>query len=411
MLTDAALAALLTRQALAERFSAFTGQRVLLEPGGHLRDQPTITGAQMGRQIVQNPGDYVRPSDPAYLIYTSGSTGKPKGVVLCHNVLSNLIIWQSQTLAHGHRTLQYTPISFDVSFQEIFATWCTRGTLVLVSQERRQDPWRLAELLAEERVQRLFLPFVGLQQLAEAIAAGARLPNHLTEVVTAGEQLRITPALKAMFERIEDCRLFNHYGPSESHVVTEYPLDRNPGNWESLPPIGRPIENARIYILDPWLQPLPAGIPGELCIGGPVLARGYHRRPALTAEKFVPDPYLPRSTAAEAGGTLYRTGDLAKHRQDGQVEFLGRIDHQVKVRGFRVEPGEVEASLSNHQHIAQAAVVVKQNDRGEHRTRGVCHDKRSRTEPRIDQGPPNRQVAKLHGPLADCGFGRNAADR
>jgi len=298
----------------------------------------------------------VGPDDLAYVLYTSGSTGRPKGVAMRHGALAQLIAWQVAGLPGPWRTLQYTSPSFDVSFQEIASTWAAGGTLVLISDEARRDPAALLARLRDEKVERLFLPFVALQQLAEA-ARGAALPDSLREVITAGEQLRITPAIAELFARLPGARLHNHYGPSETHVVTALTLDGDPVAWPALPSIGRPVAGARVYVADLDGRLAAVGAPGELLLGGALLARGYLDRPRLTAERFVPDSFV-----AEPGARLYRSGDLARWRPDGTLEFLGRIDAQVKIRGYRVEPGETEAVLATHPDVA-AAVVVPRDER------------------------------------------------
>jgi hypothetical protein len=187
--------------------------------------------------------------------------------------------------------------------------------------------------------------------LAAAAQHRALLSDSLREVITAGEQLQVTPAIRALFERLGNCTLHNHYGPTESHVVTAFTLTGAPRDWPLLPPIGRPIANAQIYLLDAQRQPVPVGASGELYIGGDCLARGYLNRPELTAERFIPNPFIP-------GARLYQTGDRARYRADGQIEFLGRADQQVKVRGFRVELGEIEAVLREHPAVNAAAATA-----------------------------------------------------
>ncbi|HKH48849.1 MAG TPA: amino acid adenylation domain-containing protein, partial [Thermoanaerobaculia bacterium] len=300
----------------------------------------------------------ISPDDLAYVLYTSGSTGRPKGVAMRHGALAQLIAWQVASLPGAGRTLQYTSPSFDVSFQEIASTWAAGGTLVLISDEARRDPAALLARLRDAKVERLFLPFVALQQLAEA-ARGAALPESLREVVTAGEQLRITPAISELFARLPGARLHNHYGPSETHVVTALTLDGDPAAWPALPSIGRPVAGACVYVADLDGRPAAVGAPGELLLGGALLARGYLDRQRLTAERFVPDPF-----AAAPGARLYRSGDLARWRPDGTLEFLGRIDAQVKIRGYRVEPGEIEAAFAAHPEVAAAVVVPREEHPG-----------------------------------------------
>jgi amino acid adenylation domain-containing protein len=300
----------------------------------------------------KNPTLTVTPGNLAYIIYTSGSTGRPKGVAMPHYTLSHMIEWQvaRSALPPGARTLQFASLSFDVSFQEIFSTLCAGGELMLINDEQRRDPRAVWEVLRAAQINRLFLPYVALQQLAEQARDIVSLPTSLREVITAGEQLYITPQIKQLMARL-DCPLYNQYGPSESHVVTELKLSGSPGAWASRPAIGRPIKNVRIHLLDESGEPVPVGIPGEIYIGGVALARGYLGRPGLTAERFVPDP--------GGDGRLYRTGDRARYLPDGNIEFLGRFDDQLKIRGFRVEPGEIEVALCKHPALREAAVVAR----------------------------------------------------
>ncbi len=296
------------------------------------------------------------PDNLAYVIFTSGSTGVPKGVAMRHRPLVNLFAWQlrNSVLGPGARTLQFASLSFDVSCQELFSTWAAGGTLVLISEELRLDPSALLDALRSQAIERLFLPFVALQQLAEIAAEQDTWPEALREVVTAGEQLQITQAVAELFTRLPDCRLFNQYGPSETHVATAYALPGAARSWPALPSVGIPVANTRVLLLDAAFGLAPAGAPGELCIGGDCLARGYLSRPDLTAERFVPDPFAD-------GERLYRTGDLARWHRDGNLEFLGRTDQQLKIRGFRVEPGEIEAVLAAHPAVREAAVVARQD--------------------------------------------------
>ena len=293
------------------------------------------------------------PDDLGYVIYTSGSTGKPKGVAMTQRALVNLLAWQRQqstALDLGARTLQFTPISFDVSFQEIFSTLIAGGTLVLISDQARRNPITLLHFLKQAKIQRLFLPFVALNQLAEVAEQESIVPEHLKDVITAGEQLRITPEIVRWFRAMVKCRLHNHYGPSESHVVTAFTLNESPETWPLLPAIGKPIANTQIYLLNEELKAVPLGETGELYIAGDCLAQGYLHRPGITAERFI-----------NCGGdtVLYKTGDLARYLPDGNLEYLGRSDQQIKIRGFRVEPGEIETLLEQHGAV-QTAVVLAQ---------------------------------------------------
>jgi amino acid adenylation domain-containing protein len=304
------------------------------------------------------------PDNLAYVLYTSGSTGKPKGVAMPHRPLCNLISWQirKSVLPPGAKTLQFAPLSFDVSFQEMFSTWCSGGTLMAISEQLRRDPVSLLHYLNNESTERLFLPFVALQQLAEAANEQGQSPKDLREVITAGEQLRITPSIARMFEKLGDCVLYNQYGPTESHVVTVFELSGAPGEWPSLPPIGRPIDNTEIYLLDTNHKPVPAGIAGELYIGGKCLSRGYIKRPELTSGRFIRNPFSNDPVAR-----LYKTGDIARYLPDGNIEYLGRSDNQVKIRGFRIEPGEIESLLGQHGAVRESVVVAREDNPGDKR--------------------------------------------
>ncbi|MCI3225753.1 non-ribosomal peptide synthetase [Streptomyces sp. NP-1717] len=311
--------------------------------------------------------------DLVYVIYTSGSTGEPKGVAMEHGPLANLVEWQRRRSATGPdtrvgaRTLQFAPLGFDVAFQEIFATWAAGGTLVLVDEQVRRDPHQLLGLIASERIERLFLPFVALQQLVEYACATGRRCDSLKEVLTAGEQLHVTPALRQFFGSLTPATLENQYGPSETHVVTADRLGADPAAWPDLPSIGRPVDGATVVLLDERLRPVPPGAVGEICVGGPVVARGYVGRPELTAEKFVAGDLTGTGTGTgalpsvgpAAGGRFYRTGDLARLLPDGRIQYLGRGDGQVKIRGHRVETGEVEAAVRAQPGVADAAVVAQ----------------------------------------------------
>jgi len=312
----------------------------------------------------QNPRRRAAPENLAYVTYTSGSTGKPKGIAMPQRALLNLLDWQVKEtrLPDGARTLQFASLGFDVSFQDIFSTWATAGTLVMITDEQRQDIAGLAQIIVEQKVHRLFIPAVALQLLAEGFCREGQISADLLKVVAGSEQLQISRSVARLFTELGNCTLHNEYGPSETHVVTELALPANPGIWPERPSIGRPIHNARIYNLDHQMQPTPTGVPGELFIGGAGLARGYLNRPDLTAERFTPDPF-----SSEPGARLYRTGDLARWLGNGEIEFLGRMDFQVKIRGFRVELGEVEVVLGVHEAVRETVVLAREDTPGDKR--------------------------------------------
>jgi amino acid adenylation domain-containing protein/FkbM family methyltransferase len=350
MLEDAQAQVLLTEQRYATTLPATAARVVCLDADGEA----------VSRRSAENPQSGVAPDNLCYVIYTSGSTGRPKGIALAHRPLTNLIEWHFSVLPRGGRMLQFASVSFDASFHEMFATWCGGGTLFAIAEETRLDPAALAATIARDGVEKVILPVVVLQQLAERYVSEPAALSSLREVVTTGEQLHITTPIVELFERLPGCTLHNHYGPSETHVVTSHTLGAVPGEWPTHPPVGRAIANTQLYIVDRNFRPVPVGATGELLLGGVSLARGYIGRPDLTAEKFIPDPF-----AAEPGGRLYRTGDVARFLPGGEVEFLGRADHQVKVRGFRVEPGEVESVLGGHPSVQEVVVVAREQAAGD----------------------------------------------
>jgi amino acid adenylation domain-containing protein len=354
ILSDAQASVLLTEERLAGELPTEDVQEVVcLDSSWEV----------IARESTQNPASVATADNLAYIIYTSGSTGTPKGVGMIHRPLVNLLWWQirNSRRASEARTLQFAPLSFDVSFQEMFSTWLAGGSLILMAEEERREMGKLLQGMAETEIERLFLPPVVLQQLAETLT-DATPSTKLRQIITAGEQLQITEPVTRLFKRFNNCALYNHYGPSESHVVTEFALEGKPDDWPTFPPIGRPIANTRIYLLDAHLQPVPVGVHGELHIGGVALARGYHNRPILTAERFIPDPF-----SRTPGARLYKTGDRAQYRPDGNIEFLGRIDKQVKIRGFRIELGEIEAVLSRHPAVREAVAVSLTEKSGDKR--------------------------------------------
>ncbi len=306
----------------------------------------SISNAERGTALT---GEHL-----VYLMYTSGSTGKPKGVGFLHKSLINLIRWQQATIpSQAMRVLQYSPISFDASAQEIAWTFSRGATLVLVDDQRRRDSRALLEYIAQQKIEHLYAPFVVLNNLAEARQNFA-IDAWPKAVFTAGEQLQITPDIRAAFEVHPGSRLHNLYGPTEAHVVSSYSLQGKASLWPEFPHIGYPIWNTELYVLDETLEPVPDGVVGELYIAGIGLARGYMGRPGLTAERFIACPFGP------AGALMYRTGDLASRLPDCAIRFLGRADDQVKIRGFRIELGEIEAAiLKQFETLGQVAVIAR----------------------------------------------------
>lgn len=296
-------------------------------------------------------------ADLSYVLFTSGSTGQPKGVAMGQLPLRHLIEWHAHhpRLGQPCTTLLFAPLSFDVHFQEILSTLACQGTMVLIPEAARRDPQQLRQALVQHGVTRLFLPYVALQMLAEADREArdtAQAPAlRLQDVISAGEQLQITPAIRDLFATLDQAVLHNHYGPTESHVVTAFELPAEPRDWPAIPAIGAPLPHVQIALCDAETgQPTDAE-EGELLLGGECLAHGYLGQVTLTAERFRQDiPGLP--------GRWYTTGDLVRREANGVLTYLGRADQQLKVDGFRIEPGEIEVSLMTHPQIQDAVVTA-----------------------------------------------------
>ncbi|MFE1313088.1 amino acid adenylation domain-containing protein [Streptomyces sp. NPDC058755] len=304
-------------------------------------------------------GAVVRPAHPAYVIFTSGSTGRPKGVVVAHEGIVNRLAWMQQRfeLSVGDRVVQKTPFGFDVSVWEFFWPLLEGAALVVARPGGHREPGYLASLIVEQGVTTAhFVPSMLEAFLSEPAAAGCG--EVLRRVVCSGEALPLHVQHR-FFELFGDVELHNLYGPTEASVdVTAWRCDRE--QTAGVVPIGAPVANTCVYVLDAALGPVPVGAAGELYLAGVQLARGYAGRAALTGERFVANPF-------ERGARMYRTGDIACWRADGVLEFLGRADEQVKVRGFRIEPGEVQAVVAAHPRVAQAAVIAREDVPGDTR--------------------------------------------
>jgi amino acid adenylation domain-containing protein len=339
VLGDAAPALLLTQAALAER----------LEDWGVPLLRVDAEAERIARESDRAPETGVDPDNLAYVIYTSGSTGRPKGVLCEHRGVGNTFLELGRVYgaAPGERNLAYAPLFFDASVADIFVALCSGAELVLAPREAMMPGEDLLRTLREERITHL-----KIMPSALAVTPVEELPE-LGVIVTGGEVLPAELVKRWGAGR----RFFNGYGATEASIrMTSSAYTADAGD----PPIGRAVANTQLYVLDAQLEPVPVGVPGELYIGGVGVVRGYLGRPELTAERFVPDPHR-----GAAGARLYRTGDVGRRRADGEIEFLGRTDHQVKVRGYRVELGEIEAVLRTHGQVKEAVVVLREDVPGQ----------------------------------------------
>ncbi|WP_248920048.1 hybrid non-ribosomal peptide synthetase/type I polyketide synthase [Pseudomonas entomophila] len=306
------------------------------------------------------PRDWQRPRHngerPLYTLFTSGSTGTPKGVQVWDRTLCNLLHWQRNAgqLPARSVTLQFSMLSFDVAFQELFGTLCGGGCYHLIEPRWRQDTQALLAYIQQVGIERLYLPFVALQHLAQAAVAQGSYPQTLREVVTAGEQLLCTEALRTWFAGLPRASLFNHYGPTETHVVSAYRLPSKVGDWPLRAPIGRAIDNARLLLVDAKDHPVPTGTQGYLLVAGAMVTRCYLGETALNSERFVE---LPQADGRRC--LYYRTGDLAWVDAQGCLHYVGRDDQQVKLSGHRLELGQVEAALMGLEGVANAVLTLQ----------------------------------------------------
>ncbi|HEU0055422.1 MAG TPA: amino acid adenylation domain-containing protein, partial [Longimicrobium sp.] len=338
MLEDSAPSLLLTRGALTARFA---------EAGVPLLDLAD-DAAWAGAPATNPERGELRPAHPAYVIYTSGSTGRPKGAMIQHRNVCGMVAAQERILPlePGSRVLQFASFSFDGSVYEVFLALARGASLHLPEHPGPLAGDDLVRTVAEAGITHAIIPPAVLAALPD----DERLPSIHTLIVSGD-----APPVDLMARWSEGRRLINGYGPTEATVCTTL-HDHVPGS-AAAPPIGRPVANVRVYLLDAAGEPVPRGTAGELYIGGATVGRGYWRRAALTAERFVPDPF-----GAEPGARLYRTGDLARWNAAGELEFAGRVDAQVKVRGFRIELGEIETRLLEHPAVEEAVVVARQDD-------------------------------------------------
>ncbi len=356
MLKDSGVQVLLTHSKLLSSLPSHTVEVICLD---------TDWGA-IEQQSQENLNAGVKSDNLAYVIYTSGSTGLPKGVMNTHMGIHNRLLWmqQSYQLTSSDRVVQKTPFSFDVSVWEFFWSLLTGAKIVVALPEEHKNSTYLVNLISTQEITTIhFVPSMLQVFLQEPNLAGC---SCLKRVFCSGEALPFE-LTQRFFSKLE-CELHNLYGPTEAAIDVTF--------WQCLPqnnlqivPVGRPISNTQIYILDEYLQPVPVGVPGELHIGGMGLARGYLNRPDLTAEKFIPNPFENSKVSLEGvkshSSKLYKTGDKARYLPDGNIEYLGRIDNQVKIRGFRIELGEIEAVLSQHPLVQEGVVAARVDNTGD----------------------------------------------
>ena len=305
----------------------------------------------IARTSGEKPETGLSTTDPIYIIHTSGSTGRPKGIQMQHGALVNLIHWKQGQFSNksNRRVLQFSSITFDGSFLQIFSTLCFGSELYLLSKLDRKNPARMLEIIRDNHLTHIFFTYTVLDSLVQQAKLEEHYPICLEEVVSSGEILYLTEDLSDFLKRA-NATLINQFGPSETHVITSYEVSQTDFDTRTSALVGKPIDNMEIYIVDEAGNLCPIGIAGEIYAGGAQLAVGYHNNEALTAENFVPHPF-------KQGERVYKTGDLARWLPDGNIEFLGRIDHQLKIRGYRIEAGEVEQALLAHPAI-QSAVVI-----------------------------------------------------
>src|SRR5215831_11315736 len=388
MVQDSEVGVVVTQQSLLDRLPSYElsfVQILCLD-----RDAASIEEQSERNPEVISDGD-----DLAYVMYTSGSTGKPKGVMITHGSVLNFSRWQQEScgISVGDRVSQLATLSFDASVFEIWPHLCAGATLYIGDDEIRMSPESLGRWAADQQIDVMFATTAVAEMLLEG---GLLQRSRLRALLTRGDQLRRYAPAGSSFG------LWNHCGPTEVTIaatagrVPEECFGREKEKQRPVPAIGKPLANTQVYVVGDEMTLSPVGAPGELCVGGEGLARGYWRRADLTAEKFVPNPYRDN-----AGERLYRTGDWVRWLAEGELEFLGRIDDQVKIRGYRVEPAETEAVLGGHEAVKTAVVVVDRNPDGEKRLVGYVVAKTAREEGKAEPLSRSQLREYLRGRVPD----------
>ncbi|NJS12148.1 MAG: amino acid adenylation domain-containing protein [Microcoleus sp. CSU_2_2] len=357
MLEDSQTKVLLTQNRLLGLLPEYSDRIVCLDTDWEI----------VAKHSQENPLSQTTPQNLAYVIYTSGSTGKPKGVMITHQGLvnHNLAVVKEFNLEPSDRILQFASISFDIAVEELFPSWITGMAVILRPEEILSSIKKFLQFFEQERLTILNVPTAFWHEMVgEMSLAKLSLPSSMRLVVVGGEKASLSVYLTWLQLVGDRCHWVNTYGPTETTVTATvyHPPVQEPDRTMSEIPIGRPLANTQIYILDRQLQPVPIGVPGEMHIGGAGVARGYLNRPDLTAEKFIINPFTDDPNAR-----LYKTGDAVRYLPDGNIEFIGRIDYQVKIRGFRIELGEIEAALEQHPAVQQAVVLAREDVPGSKR--------------------------------------------
>ena len=395
MLDDAQVPLLLCTQARRDTLEAYQGQTICLDSEWE----------EIAQQGTENPASRVVPENLAYVIYTSGSTGRPKGTLISHGGLHNYLNWalQRYPLAEGSGAPVHSPLSFDLTVTSLFTPLLSGKRVWLVAEAAGVDGLVQA-LQSGERFSLVKLTPAHLEVLAQQLSGDAELGQSSCALVIGGEAL-LNEQIRLWVEQASEVRLYNEYGPTETVVgCCVYEVGTSSSGLRV--PIGRAIGNTRLYILDERQELVPAGVVGELYISGAGVARGYHERAELTAERFVPDPY-----SGVSGARMYRSGDLAQHLGTGEIEYVGRVDEQVKVRGYRVELGEIEAVLGEQAGVREAVVVQREDEGGGKRLVGYVVSegefKSSELREQLLQRLPEYMVPAVFVRLAEMPLTRN----